>query len=232
MPVLKHTIFSVILTCVVSITVLYGQSATLYVEHSYKKYRKTIADRPETQMSELKRIIPAIVYDLRYATENNFMHRLMYPANTSTAFLRKPAAEALLKVQQDLSKEGLGLKIFDAYRPYTVSIKFWELVKDERYVANPIKGSNHNRGTAVDLTLINLQTGKELNMGTGFDNFSDTAHHSFKHLPPEVLANRNRLRTLMNRYGFTELETEWWHYTFKSPVKFDVLDIPFKKLSR
>ncbi|MGC4232240.1 MAG: M15 family metallopeptidase [Niabella sp.] len=232
MPVLKHTTLSVILTCMVSITVLYGQSATLYVEHSYKKYREMIADRPEMQMIELKRIIPTVVYDLRYATENNFMHRLMYPANTNTAFLRKPAAEALLKVQQELDKEGLGIKIFDAYRPYAVSKKFWKLVQDERYVAHPARGSNHNRGTAVDLTLIDLKTGKELNMGTGFDNFTDSAHHSFKHLPPEILANRNRLRMAMNRYGFTELETEWWHYTFKSPVKFDVLDIPFKKLAK
>lgn len=216
-----------------SITVLYAQPASgLSVKRSYSKYKKMIKAAPGAQMIELKRRIPSLVYDLRYAGENNFMGRRMYPENTTTAFLRKPAAEALAKMQQELSKEGLGIKIFDAYRPYTVSVKFWELVKDERYVANPVKGSNHNRGTAVDLTLIDLQTGRELNMGTGFDNFTDTAHHSFIHLPAEVLANRNRLKTVMNRYGFAELETEWWHYTFKSQVNFDVLDIPFKKLAK
>ena len=106
------------------------------------------------------------------------------------------------------------------------------MVKDERYVANPANGSNHNRGTAVDLTIIDLTTGTELNMGTSFDNFTDTAHHSFKQLPQEVLANRIKLKTLMNQYGFEAWETEWWHYTYKSPAKFDVLDINFRKLGR
>ncbi|GAB3423123.1 M15 family metallopeptidase [Niabella aquatica] len=199
---------------------------------SYKNYKRTVKAVPAAQMIELKHHIPSLVYDLRYAGKNNFMGRLMYPKHTTTAFLRKPVAEALAKVQRELSKESLGIKILDAYRPYSVTVNFWKLVKDERYVANPAKGSNHNRGTAVDLTLIDLQTGRELNMGTGFDNFTDTAHHSFKHLPAAVLANRNRLKTVMNRYGFTELETEWWHYSFKSPVNFDILDIPFKKLGK
>ncbi|MCH5718416.1 M15 family metallopeptidase [Niabella hibiscisoli] len=125
----------------------------------------------------------------------------------------------------------MGLKVFDAYRPYSVTRKFWDLVKDERYVANPAKGSNHNRGTAIDLTLIQLNTGEELDMGTGFDNFSDTAHHSFKQLPEPILHNRQKLKTVMAKYGFTALSTEWWHYTYQSNIRFDVLDIPFRKLS-
>src|SRR5437867_1601617 len=84
---------------------------------------------------------------------------------------------------QELNEKGLGLKIFDAYRPYSVTVKFWELIKDERYVANPSKGSGHNRGIAVDLTIIHLKTNEELNMGTGFDNFTDTAHQAFVNLP-------------------------------------------------
>lgn len=158
------------------------------------------------------------------------MHRLMYPAGTSRSFLRMPAARALARVQQELAAQGLGLKIFDAYRPYSVTVKFWELVKDERYVANPAKGSGHNRGIAVDLTIIDLQTGRELDMGTGFDNFTDTAHQSFTDLPSTVLENRRLLRTVMEKYGFVALETEWWHYYLRDGAHFELLDIPFKKL--
>jgi D-alanyl-D-alanine dipeptidase len=124
------------------------------------------------------------------------------------------------------------LKIFDAYRPYSVTVKFWELVKDERYVANPSKGSGHNRGIAVDLTVINLKTGKELNMGTGFDNFSDTAHHAFTKLPEEVLQNRLLLRSTMEKYGFKAFDTEWWHYYLANGERFGILDIGFKKMMK
>jgi D-alanyl-D-alanine dipeptidase len=127
---------------------------------------------------------------------------------------------------------GLGLKIFDAYRPYSVTVKFWELVKDERYVANPAKGSGHNRGIAVDLTIIDLKTGKELDMGTGFDNFTDTAHHTFTSLPEEVLHNRLLLKSTMEKYGFIALESEWWHYYLANGNTFELLDIEFKKLKK
>src|SRR5690606_23797423 len=156
-----------------------AQQAEVYIERSKKTYKTKISTHPELRMVELKSLIPHLVYDLRYATANNFMHRRMYPSNTRVTFLRQPAAEALLKVQRELQNKDLGLKIFDAYRPYAVTQKFWELVKDERYVAHPSKGSNHNRGTAVDVTIIDLKTGKELDMGTGFDNFTDSAHHDF-----------------------------------------------------
>ncbi|MEO8404300.1 MAG: M15 family metallopeptidase, partial [Chitinophagaceae bacterium] len=105
-----------------------------------------------------------------------------------------------------------------------------ELVKDERYVANPAKGSGHNRGIAVDLTIIDLKTGKELDMGTGFDNFTDSAHQSFQLLPEKVLANRKLLRSVMEKYGFKVLETEWWHYYLADGAKFEVLDISFRNL--
>jgi D-alanyl-D-alanine dipeptidase len=182
------------------------------------------------RMLELKTFIPGIVYDLRYATTNNFMHRLMYPEKTKITFMRRPAAEALQKVQKELNENGLGLKIFDAYRPFSVTVKFWELVHDERYVANPSKGSGHNRGIAVDLTLINLKTGKELNMGTGFDNFSDSAHQTFTNLSEEILQNRGLLKSTMEKYGFKALDTEWWHFFLVNGSKFEILDIDFKKL--
>jgi D-alanyl-D-alanine dipeptidase len=177
-------------------------------------------------------MVPGLVYDLRYATTNNFMKRLMYPAGTNITFMRLPAVKAMQQVQQELNKSGLGLKIFDAYRPFSVTVKFWELVHDERYTANPSKGSGHNRGIAADLTIINLKTGKELDMGTGFDNFTDSAHHAFTKLPEEVLQNRLLLKSTMEKYGFKAFDTEWWHYFLDNGSKYEILDIDFKKLKK
>jgi D-alanyl-D-alanine dipeptidase len=195
-------------------------------------YKRQVKDDPNNEMVELKRLGPGIIYDLRYATANNFMHRLMYPENTDLTFLRRPVADSLLKVLLELKQKGIGIKIFDAYRPYSVTVKFWELVHDERYVANPARGSGHNRGTAVDLTLIWLKDNSELNMGTGFDNFTDSAHHSFTAFSSEIMANRNLLRSSMEKYGFRAFGTEWWHYYLPNQSKYEVLDIPFRKLKK
>lgn len=214
-------------------TAIYCQDSTgnkLVVTGNFDQYKKQVKADPSKEMTELKGLISGLVYDLKYAGTDNFMRRLMYPENTVNTFLRLPAAKALQAIQQEINAKGLGLKIFDAYRPYSVTVKFWELVKDERYVAHPSKGSGHNRGIAVDLTIIDLTTKKELDMGTGFDNFSDTAHHSFTRLPQNVLQNRKLLRSVMEKYGFKALETEWWHYFLTDGDKFEVLDIPFEKL--
>ena len=219
---------------------VYGQQKVLSkygveIINNTKAFTKTIQQDSLKEMAELKKLVPFIVYDLKYAGENNFMKRRMYPKKTKETYLRIPAARALANVQQELKEKGYGLKIFDAYRPYTITVKFWELVKDERYVANPAKGSAHNRGLAVDLTIIDLKTGKELNMGTGFDNFTDTARHGFMQLPLEVLNNRKLLQTAMEKAGFKILETEWWHYHWPNDRNYEVLDLEFnalKKISR
>lgn len=205
---------------------------TLKVVSNSKEYKQQVKQDSLQSMVLLHQFIPGLQYELRYATTNNFMHRLMYPQQVNYSFLRLPAARALDSVQQVLVKQGLGLKVFDAYRPYAVTVNFWELVKDERYVANPAKGSGHNRGLAVDLAIISLSSGETLNMGTDFDNFSDTAHHSFTHLPEEVLRNRNLLKTTMERYGFKALETEWWHYSFPNTRQYDVLNFSFPELKK
>jgi D-alanyl-D-alanine dipeptidase len=202
------------------------------VTGTWKEYERQVIADSSKQMIELKTAIPGIVYDLRYATLNNFMKRLMYPANTSVTFMRAPAVLGLQKVQAELNQKGLGLKIFDAYRPYSVTVRFWELVKDERYVAHPAKGSGHNRGIAVDLTIIDLKTGAELDMGTGFDNFSDTAHHNYLKLSEEVLQNRELLKSTMEKFGFRIFESEWWHYFLAEGEKYEILDIAFKKLKK
>ncbi len=202
------------------------------VTSNWDEYKKQVKKDSLKKMVELKSMIPGIVYDLRYATTNNFMHRKMYPAETNQTFMRLPAANALKKVQQELNAMGYGIKVFDAYRPFSVTVKFWELVHDERYVANPSKGSGHNRGLAIDLTIINIKTGKELNMGTGFDNFTDTAHHSFTKLSEEVLQNRNLLKSTMEKFGFKLFESEWWHYFLPGSDKYEILDIDLKKLNK
>lgn len=199
---------------------------------SVKAYRQTLKADSNKKMYNLQEIIPGIIVDLRYATPQNFVRKSLYPVGVRSAFLRLPAANALAQVQAELNKQGLGLKIFDAYRPYSVTIKFWELVKDERYVANPSKGSGHNRGIAIDLTIINLATGNELDMGTGFDNFTDSAHHSFTQLPSAVLQNRKQLKNIMTKYGFQSLETEWWHYYWPNDRNFEVLDLTFSQLKK
>lgn len=202
------------------------------VTASYKDYKKQVKDDSLKKMTELKSLMPGLIYDLRYASTNNFMNRLMYPENTAVTFLRLPAAKALANIQAELNRQDLGLKIFDAYRPYAVTVKFWELVKDERYVAHPAKGSGHNRGIAVDLTVIKLSTGEELEMGTGFDNFSDTAHHTFTALSAEILQNRSLLKSLMEKYGFKAYTEEWWHYSLPDAAKYEILDLEFKKLKK
>lgn len=194
-----------------------------------KIYKKQVENDSNYRLTELKSLMPEIIYDLRYATAANFTGRKLYEEGVAT-YLRLPAARALAAVQAKLRPHGLGLKIYDAYRPHSATRLMWDLVRDERYVADPRKGSNHNRGLAVDLTLVQLAGGEELLMGTAFDNFSDTAHHAFTSLPENVLRNRLLLRQLMEEAGFKALETEWWHYAWPNNRSYDVLDIPFKKL--
>jgi len=192
-------------------------------------YKKSIAHKPGLAIVDIKAVIPVIALDLRYAGTNNFTRQQLYPA-TSTTYLRHSAAKALKLVQAQLKRKGLGLKIFDAYRPYSATEAMWELVKDERYAADPKKGSGHNRAVAVDLTIIDLATKKELDMGTGFDNFTDSAHHDFKALPVAVLQNRIQLRQIMEKTGFTALATEWWHYSLPNVNEYDLLNLSFEEL--
>lgn len=202
----------------------------LWVIDNVKMLQKTISKNPSKRMVDLNQQMPGLILDLRYAGTNNFMRQQFY-FNTVTTYLRKPAADSLTVINKELNKHGLGLKIFDAYRPYAVTEKMWEPVQDDRYAADPKKGSGHNRGVAVDLTIINLNTKEELDMGTGFDNFSDTAHHAFTNLPEAVLQNRLLLKNMMEQHGFKALDTEWWHYYLPNAKDYELLNIDFKNLS-
>lgn len=208
---------------------LYAQQ--LRIVEKYRTYCQDVQADSLQKMVELKTLLPNIVYDLRYATAQNFTGRRLYRQGDRT-FLRLSVARALRQVQAECNRSGWGLKVFDAYRPYRVTRRMWDLIHDERYVADPAKGSGHNRGLAVDLTLIDLATGKELDMGTGFDNFTDSAHHSFTSLSATVIDHRKWLRTVMERYGFRALETEWWHYSWPNDRNYAVLDLDFKTLGK
>ena len=194
-------------------------------------YRQQVNADSLQKMIEIKTLIPNVIYDLRYATNNNFTHTKLYKNGNST-FLRLSVTRALQGVQNELNEKGYGLKIFDAYRPYAVTKKMWDLIHDDRYVADPSKGSGHNRGLAIDLTIIRLIDSSELDMGTGFDNFTDSAHHTFKNLDSTVLQNRSLLKQTMEKYGFKAFETEWWHYSWPNDRNYEVLDIDFKKLAK
>ena len=164
-----------------------------------------------------------IPIDIRYATENNFMKQTLYPV--AKAYLRAPAARALADVQRELAPLGLGIKVYDAYRPYRVTQAMWEPIRNPDYVADPAKGSRHNRGAAVDLTLMRLSTGEELPMPTPYDDFTPRARHDFDDLPADAIANRARLREVMERHGFEPLPSEWWHYDFRGWERFELMDV-------
>jgi D-alanyl-D-alanine dipeptidase len=182
----------------------------------------------DPQLIDLQKKIPTIVLDIKYATEDNFTHKVVYPI--AKAYLVKGAAQALCEVQSELEKEGLGLKVFDGYRPLSVQEKFWQLVPDERYVADPKKGSRHNRGCAVDCTLICLKDGKELEMPTPFDDFTEKAHRDYMNIPAEVRTNREKLEAIMNKHGFMGLPTEWWHFDYQGWEHYALLDKNFDEL--
>ncbi len=202
----------------------------LNVINSVSYYKKQVAINPNFALLAIKKCIPTIVLDIKYATKNNFSGTAVY--KTANAYARKPVVLALQKVQQNLAKQGLGLKIFDAYRPYSVTVKFWNItpIGKKDFVANPAKGSRHNRGCAVDVTLINLKTGEELAMPTPYDSFLDMACADFTNLPNNVLQNRKTLQDAMTQNGFNIFKQEWWHFDFTCWQAYDLMDIKLKKL--
>jgi D-alanyl-D-alanine dipeptidase len=206
--------------------------STLPVIKDTEQFRRVVSNDSSQQLIRLDKLVPNIRLDLRYADKNNFTGKRLYPKALKITFLRKAPAEALREVATELEKQGLGLKIFDAYRPYSATVEMWDLIRDERYVANPMRGSGHNRGLSVDLTLYYMRNGKELAMGTGFDNFTEAAHHDNPNLPEKVLINRGILKSVMEKHGFQALDTEWWHYSWPNNRKYDVLDLSFEEVNR
>ena len=186
-------------------------------------YTQTVTEDPSKELVDLEQEVPGVRLDIRYATTDNFMRERLYPV--AKAYLRAPAATALADAQQGFKELGLELKVFDGYRPYEVTEKIWEPYQNPDFVADPAKGSRHNRGCAVDLTLVD-ETGEELRMPTGYDDFTEKAGHGYQDLPEEEIRNRDLLRAVMESHGFEALPTEWWHYDYVGWERFELLDLP------
>lgn len=189
-------------------------------------------NKREADLIELTRLSKSIKLDIRYATANNFVGRPVY--TEARAFLQRPAAEALLRVHKQLKKQGLGLVIFDGYRPWSVTKLFWEVTSEDKrkFVANPEKGSKHNRGCAIDLSIYNRKTGKLIPMPSGYDEFTERASPDYTGGTDEERANRDLLRKLMEAEGFTVNVNEWWHFDYKDWEQYPIYDIAFSEAGR
>ena len=170
----------------------------------------------QSDFVRLKDLSPDFVYELKYATPDNFLKQAVY--DCGECYLRKSTAEALVKANEAFKQLGYRIKLFDCYRPLSVQKKMWKILPGTHYVANPAKGSKHNRGAAVDLTLVDAQ-GKELNMGTPFDFFGKEAHHTYTEHSKEVLENRKLLKETLDKYNFKSIYSEWWHYEYRPEMQ-------------
>lgn len=170
----------------------------------------------DTTFVNLKDFSTDFVYDMKYATTDNFLKAKVY--DCAQCYLRFKTVKALLEANGKFIKKGYRIKLFDCYRPLDIQKKMWEIVSNPEYVADPNKGSIHNRGGAVDISLVD-ENGKELEMGTAFDFFGPEASHDYDNLPDKVKENRKLLRKIMTRSGFRIFESEWWHYNLKRSKK-------------
>lgn len=179
---------------------------------------------------ELVTLDPTIRLEVRYATKENEFGRPFY--SEARAFLQRPAAEALARVQRSLKAKGYGLLVFDGYRPWAVTKQFWDLTPADKkvFVANPKNGSRHNRGGAVDLALVDLATGKEADMGGAYDEMTERSYVTYDKGPKEALQRRDLLRGAMETEGFFVYPFEWWHFDWKDFREYAVLDVPFSAI--
>ena len=187
-------------------------------------------DFKKPDLVELIKLDPTIKLDIRYATSNNLVGRPVY--NEARAFLQRPAAEAVVRVNQKLKPLGYGLLVFDGYRPWSVTKLFWDVTSDEnkKFVADPKKGSRHNRGCAVDLSLYDLKTGKEITMTGVYDEMSERSYPYYNGGTEEQRKMRDLLRTNMQSEGFTVYDYEWWHFDYKDWKLYRIGNIPFSEI--
>jgi D-alanyl-D-alanine dipeptidase len=170
----------------------------------------------DTSFVNLKEYSKDFVYDMKYATEDNFLKAKVY--DCAECLLRLKTVQALIAANIDFMKKGYKIKLYDCYRPLSIQKKMWEIVSNPSYVADPKKGSIHNRGGAVDISLVDAN-GNEVEMGTSFDFFGSQASHNYTKLPKKVLANRKYLKEVMIKNGFNSFDSEWWHYNLKTALK-------------
>lgn len=182
-----------------------------------------VAQDADDPLVDLSLVAPTVVYELRYATTRNFLGEVLY--DSGTCWIRKSVARRIARVQAALERQGYGLKVWDAYRPPSVQQKMWRIKPDTRYVADPKVGSVHNRGAALDVTLVD-SAGRELDMGTDHDEFSERAAPDAEGLSSEVIKNRRTLAQAMAAEGFIQLDTEWWHFDAPGGQSFPIIAAP------
>jgi len=193
--------------------------------HSHAKEWLAANTREALPLVDIQEFNSRIIVDMRYATESNFIGKELYACNR--CYLRKETALKIAQAQKFLELVGLGLKVWDCYRPLSVQKTMWALVPDSRFVANPRTGSRHNRGGAVDATLVDAH-GDELAMPTEFDDFTPHAYSDNNNLSQAVIKSRKILKDAMTSAGFTTIRTEWWHYDDAAWKDFPLLDIPMQ----
>ena len=186
----------------------------------------------KSDLVDLTTLDPRIKLDIRYATTDNFLSTPVY--SSARAFLQHPAAAALLRAHRDLLKQGYGLLIFDAYRPWYVTKIFWDATPPGKheFVANPAEGSRHNRGCAVDLSLYDLKTGREIEMTGGYDEMSERSYPDYPGGTAEQRSHRQALRGAMEKQGFTVFPSEWWHFDYQDWKAYAIQNVPFEDLAR
>ncbi len=183
-----------------------------------------------SDLVEIQLLEPTLRLDIRYATSDNFSGRAVYPE--ARAFLQRPAAEAVVRAHRALGAAGYGLLIFDGYRPWRITKLFWDVTPPSRreFVADPARGSKHNRGCAVDLSLYDLSSGLEVRMPSEYDEMSPRAYPTYDGGTPSARARRDLLRAAMEHEGFTVEPNEWWHFNYKDWQAYPILDIPFSEI--
>lgn len=212
-------LFTLPFTCFILFTCAVGQNAP-----------PQELNKREARLVELITLDKTIKLDIRYATADNFVGKAVYPE--ALAFLQKPAAKAIVRVHKKLKKQGLGLVIFDGYRPWAITKLFWDVTSEDKrkFVANPEKGSKHNRGCAVDLSIYDLKTGELIPMPSGYDEFTERASPDYTGGTDRERANRDLLRKLMEDEGFTVNPNEWWHFDYKNWEDYAIYDISFTEV--
>lgn len=187
-------------------------------------------ERLPPDLVDLSLLDPALRFDIRYAGSNNFMGAPFY--RSAVAYLQRPVAEALVAAHRELLQQGFGLLIFDAYRPWYVTWMFWEGTPENlrHFVANPASGSRHNRGAAVDLTLYHIASGSPAAMGSGYDEFTERSHIDYPGVTAEERENRDRLRGMMEKHGFSVYRNEWWHFDHRDWAQYPILNLTFEEL--
>jgi D-alanyl-D-alanine dipeptidase len=226
LPKKKNKLLRLLITFNILFTFIICVAGSTYL---LKNRKKQIPDKIETQIQgkesdsdfvDIRDYMPDITIDSHYATTNNVTDKQLY--SYEHPFLRRGTALKLKKANEEFMKMGYTIKVWDAYRPTDVQNILWNQVPDGRYIANPSKGSNHNRGAAVDITLLDSK-GNEIHMPTGFDGFSEKADRNFNDVDKSSADNARLLESVMLKNGFTSIYTEWWHFDDSDYKKYDIV---------